>query len=67
MTEDSRKIATKADKILKMASHSKPQVEYPMTFKDVVAALLTGSSSGSSKLESKPDKLAESDEKKKVE
>jgi hypothetical protein len=66
MTEDSRKVATKADKILKMASHSKPQVEYPMTFKDVVAALLTGNSSGSTKVESKPDKLAESEGKKKV-
>jgi|HubBroStandDraft_5_1064220.scaffolds.fasta_scaffold43055_2 hypothetical protein len=67
MTEDSRKIAAKANKILKMASHSKPQVEYPMTFKDVVAALLTGSSSGSIKAESKTDKLAESEGKKKGE
>jgi hypothetical protein len=62
MTEDSSKAATKADTIHKMASHSKPQVEYPMTFKDVVAALLTGTSSVPPKVKRKPEKPTNSKE-----
>jgi hypothetical protein len=61
MTEDSSKTATKADTIHKMATHSKPQAEYPMTLKDVVAALLTSSSSVPAKSKPKPEKPTNSE------
>jgi hypothetical protein len=64
MMKDSRETGSKLDTIHKMATHSKPQVEYPMTFKDVVAALLTGSSMGLPKVKHKPEKPAKSERKK---
>lgn len=62
MTKDSPKAGSKADTIHKMATHSKPQVEYPMTFKDMVAALLTGTSSVPSKVKRTPEKPTKPEE-----
>jgi len=43
-----------------MAAHSKLQVEYPMTFKDVVAALLAGTVAALPRVKPRPVKLTNS-------
>jgi hypothetical protein len=60
ITEDLPRTVTASARMQGMAAHPKLQVEYPMTFKDVVAALLAGIVAAPLRAKPRPVKLTNS-------